>query len=165
MGNSRVGALKPGIHCPCDIKRSPTTRDFLWFFHYEKTGERNNKKYFISNLRHSVWVFKRWFRSGSYCMGAGDQLLAGCYSWQCSGAFVEEWYPLASPTERNCADYTAECVVISSKTIGVASCKNCNPGYKLKMGNSNISACSDNSSGYDDADGTFNTTGSCSYSN
>lgn len=85
--------------------------------------------------------------------GAGDQLPSGCYSWQCSGAFVEEWYPLASPTERNCADYTAECVIISSKTIGVVSCKNCNPGYELKMGNSNISACSDNSSGYDDAGG------------
>ncbi|MDE6250836.1 MAG: hypothetical protein K2M34_04375 [Alphaproteobacteria bacterium] len=65
----------------------------------------------------------------------------GCYSWDCREP--DEWYGGASPTSRNCADYTAMCVYLSGKVTGVASCMTCNPGYEMVQGiNVGITACS-----------------------
>lgn len=77
----------------------------------------------------------------------------GCYSWTCvGGANSFDWYPNSSPSERNCASYSAACVHYSQiNGTSVATCTACNPGYELAQGSAGITACSRLEDGSDEA--------------
>ena len=84
--------------------------------------------------------------------GPGTSSLgAGCYSWNCY--VPDAWYYSASPTSRNCADYTAMCVYLSGTVTGVASCMTCNPGYELAKTTAGITACSQSGDPSEDSGG------------
>jgi len=67
----------------------------------------------------------------------------GCYSYPCGAP--DEWYVIGSPDYINCATgyYSAACVHYGSlRSVGVASCTSCNPGYELTEVSGGVTACS-----------------------